>query len=574
MAVRVWGGATGPVLLGLAACFVLSCAGPGANRRPSDAAAGERVDIDVTLDADARVLRVRLDLPGSVGPVAQLPFHRGPFGRDGVGYEAFVRTLDGRPVPDEVEVPPTGLRMEFIVELRHADAEPAAGIDEVPHPTAGGWFLVGRAFLPVVRRANVTISVPGRLALHLPEGWELLSSAGYGARVSDSTTFDGGLAELRDAFYYTGHFHHRRVTRSGAVVELATADWPESSLDTLEVAVRGVQEFGTRALGPLSASRRLVIYDRLPQGFAGGVVGRGIAVLASTPPPTRLSSPAGSVLVHELTHQWLVADAWWLGEGLTTYMATLAAAHLDGVSEQAMADATLALAREYLANAGELSVGELTDDRAYSAGATVAFCLDVALHAESHSVPEMLTRARTLTPDGAWMKADTFREVVAAASPVVDTLLEGWLSTRQPIDVAACYRRAGHEVAEVAYSGYTMRAIALDILKAPSFSTQRAEIFRTLDGSPFQSGDLLESVDGHAIDRVDDLDWLLRDVPAGAPVRIQVLRAGSRAEVPFTMPAVAAEQRPARVRTTVTVASGGGLWRRKAPGSSRHGEAR
>lgn len=529
-----------------AALVVTACGSAGPQRVDDADRESETVGVDVTLDPATRSLMVQLDLPAPLGPAVQLPFHGGPFGEQRLGYEAFARTLDGAAMPDELPVPAGGARLSYRVELRHADSEPLAGPDEVPHPTAGGWFLVGRAFLPVIKSGGVRTRLPGRVTLHVPPGWEVLSSAG------DGTVVRGPLPALRDAFYYVGRFHHRRVTMEGAVVDVATADWPPSSLDVLESVVRRVHGVASSKLGPLSGSRRLVVYDRVPQGFFGGVVGMGLSVLSSTPPTERVRSAAGEVLVHELMHQWIVGETTWLAEGLTTYMQVLTQAELDGALPQQLADAIAEIARRYLAGAGDGSIGDGSGPWGYAAGATVGFCLDAALAGQGATVASVLRATRGELGAGAALTVADFTRVLGRTSAEAAARLAQWLEAPQAIDVAGCFDEAGYDAQEVEYRGYSLRSLALDVLRAPSFSPQRAELFRVREGSPFEVGDVIEAVDGQRVGRVDDLSWLLRDVAAGATVRADVLRRGAATVVEFVMPDVAPDQRPRQVRLTAT----------------------
>ncbi len=537
-----------PVLWRLAcvALVVAACGGAGRQRVDDGAPEAEAINVDVTLDPESRSLTVHLDLPASLGPVVQLPFHSGPFGAEQVGYEAFARTLDGAPVPDELPVPASGARLSYRVELRHAQSDPAAGPDEVPHQTSGGWFLVGRAFLPVIKSGGARARLPGRVTLHLPAGWEVISSAGDGAVIR------GPLPALRDAFYYVGRFHHRRVTMEGAVVDLATADWPPDALNTLESVVRRVHAVGAAKLGPLSKSRRLLVYDRVPQGLFGGVVGAGLSVLSSTPPTERARSAAGELLVHELMHQWIFGGPTWLGEGLTTYEQVLTQAALDGATPQQLADALAEIARIYMAGSGHGSIAEGSGPWGYAAGATLGLCLDAALVGQGATVASVLRATRAELGAGAELTAAGFTRALGRTSAAAAARLAQWLAAPEVIDVAGCFREAGYGAEEVEYLGYSLRSLALDVLRAPSFSPLRAEIFRVREGSPFEVGDVIEAVNGQPVGRVDDLSWALRDVAAGETVRADVLRRGVATVVDFVMPEVAADQRPRQVRLTAT----------------------
>ena len=99
---------------------------------------------------------------------------------------------------------------------------------------------------------------------------------------------------------------------------------------TVEQALSGLEA----ELGPMPPAQRILAYDSLPLGFAGGVVGTDISFMSSTPPSTRALSPDTSVLIHELTHLWSTADVPWLSEGFTDYFAFLVAAKLDRVPER------------------------------------------------------------------------------------------------------------------------------------------------------------------------------------------------------------------------------------------------
>jgi len=232
-----------------------------------------------------------------------------------------------------------------------------------------------------------------------------------------------------------------------------------------------------------------------------------------------------------------------MSEGFTTYYQHLAQAKLSGGGEREALRTLTATMREYLELRPEHTLREARDRRAYVGGASLAFCLDTELHHAGTTLAATLTAHRETQQLGR-VNASAYLAQLNTEHSDIAHRVNQWLDEPGTIDVEGCLRRAGYAVEHVSYTGYSLRALALEILKSASFSVQRAELFETLPGSVFQPGDILVEVDGQRVDRVQSLSWLLRHVEVGDALHVIVRRGPARVEVVFPMPAVDAAQRP------------------------------
>lgn len=513
------------LLLG-AGCATIPAA-PPPSAPGSDCA--HRVCVHATLvDGESPRLKVRLTIPDAALPATtstasqavQFPFWAESF-RSAPGYAAFV-TQDGAPFAETVRRTPTGRQLDYEVALDHATKGPRHGLDEVPHRTRSGWFLVGRAFIPLLKFDGV-VQHDLPVELHLHTGSlsvaTLAGGAIEGARL-------GTLKTLVHALYYVGP-HQEIVVRHGqTTVQILSSDFTQDQLQPLAQLVRKTLSAAERALGPAPRRTRMLVYDALPVGFAGGVLGDDITLMSSTPPDASGLSPMGAVVVHELSHLWLTADAPWLSEGFNTYLEMLFGLQLDGASSEHVASALLRLHSKFQAQtvAGEpvIKAQGLT---AYSAGAVAAFCLDVELKKHNSSVVSTLRAA--LTGDGSGTTVDRYSAAVRAVSLEAAETLTHLVSQTEPIDLGGCLQEAGFELTSTTYTGYTLGALVVEVLKITGFSPQRAEVFSVKEDSLFQIGDIIRSVNGEAIELVPQIDHAIARAQPNTPVPVVLERAGA-----------------------------------------------
>ena len=137
----------------------------------------------------------------------------------------------------------------------------------------------------------------------------------------------------------------------------------------------------------------------------------------------------------------------------------------------------------------------------------------------------------------------------AALAPEPRAYLESLVRVAGPIELGPCLARAGYRVERVGYRGYTPRALALELLKVTSYSMQRAEIFKTLEGSAFRAGDIIREVDGAPVDSVPAIEPLL--ARARRRVAVTLLRDGALQTVELPIPRVSPKERARHERLTI-----------------------
>ena len=529
-----------PGLLTALALFTACATAPAP--APSEALCERRMCVRATLvDGAPAHLDVVVELPDAALPAGagqvQFPFFAEPFKAAPEGYVAFVTQGDA-PFAERVQAVPGGRRLEYRVRLDHAAKEPLHGLDECPHRTRQGWLLVGRAFIPLVKvDGEVQEGLPMALTLDVG-GQPVVTLAGEAA--GDARV--GALGQLAHALYYVGP-HHERVVRQGATtVRILSRDFDAAALEPLAALVQSTLRVAERALGPAPLRTRLLIYDHQDLGFAGGVIGGDITLASSTPPSGSGLSPVGAVVVHELSHLWLTADAPWLSEGFNTYLELVFGLRVDDASEARLTQELLRAYAKYQGHAsGGGPVRTATGLFAYTGGAMVAFCLDARLEAAGSSVPDVLRAA--LTGDGAGTTVARFRAALAAVSAPAAEYLDALLDRAEPLDFAVCLADAGFDQALETYEGYTLRALVVDVLQITGFSPQRAEVFRVKEGSRFQVGDVIQAVAGQPVLLVPEIDAALADAAPGTEVEVMVERAGRTVKLVLPVPALDAKAR-------------------------------
>ncbi|MCC7538613.1 MAG: hypothetical protein IT379_20480 [Deltaproteobacteria bacterium] len=361
--------------------------------------------------------------------------------------------------PARITVTDGRLSIAYRVALRHHEASPARGLDEVPHPTRGGWFLAGRAFVPRhIRLADGrALDVAGQLTIRAPSGWTIVGSPDREGDVFRASSFRG----LADAVFALGDLRSTHVRVGEVDIAIVTSDFDEEVLDRMADLVRRILTEGQALLGPLPPSRLLVVHDRSAAGIDGGVVGRSIAVLTEHAPTGRAREDAAIVTVHELMHLWNRSEAWWINEGMTRYLEVLLSLRLDRADEAAAMAAWLPVVRRYEAEAEGQTIAASTGAWGYAAGAVAMFCADTHLRRTTQTtLLEVHRRARTqgVAPGGGnTVSADALLSALDAASADTGAYVRALVAQRGSIDVDACFARAGYALSRARRRARRMR---------------------------------------------------------------------------------------------------------------------
>ncbi len=488
----------------------------------------------------------------------KLRFREEEFRKGRSGYARFVDRIhdDGayRPWTDEFARPDGKvLTANYRIRLDHHLFDPVVGLDEVPHPTASGWFLNGRAMLPSIRivlgdGAEKELDLNAVMTLTFPDGWASISSVGEGAGPEWRAD---ALSSLRNALYYAGTFARTEVRSGRSRVEVVSQDFSAAELKPLEELVSRTLAQGTTVLGELPEERLLLIYDRGTER-AGGVVGRGVSLLYDRAPDARASSPMGTVVVHELVHLWNRADAWWLNEGLTRYFEVVLSLRIDGASPAEAGRRLANLASRYLATSSGASVAEARGGEAYAAGALFAFCVDVELRKHGSSLPAVHRRVRQAAGPGNALGADVFLRAIGETSAETLKVARRLFALPGPVDVVPCMKQAGYRVRSTTVSSFTAEALALSVLGITSHDLETATVLRALPASALKPGDVITQVGKRRVSSMDDVSEALATARTGTTVPLVVTRGQEEVTVRLVVPELPAQSRRRHVRIDVT----------------------
>lgn len=457
----------------------------------------------------------------------EMPFYSESF-KKAKGYQDFV-SAKGAPFEGRIEAASGPVDMVYQVALTHAQAAPRHGLDEVPHKTSKGWMLVGRAFLPVLKRDGQRWSVPTLLKIDAPQG--VVSSAGR----AQGPAQVGSLSDLSDAFYYLGPHESITVTRGQTTVRIMSADFSAEALAPLKTLVDKTLSTAEASLGPAPKKERFLIFDRQSLGFAGGVIGGDITLMSSTPPTASALAPIGAVVVHELGHLWVHADAPWLSEGFNSYFELMWGLRIDGASPRAGLDALMRLHTRYQANRKPQPIAKAKGLAAYTDGAMLAFCLDAELRQKNHTLIEVFKAALGGSPG---TTVADLKAAVKAADPQSAAYLEAVLNSPDGVDFDGCLKSAGLTSKTESFKAFSLRDLVVSVLKITGFSPQQAQVFRIKPDSVLKVGDVIQSVDGAPIKLIPEVNWALRDKKPGQKVQLKVLRDGAVQELELVVPKV------------------------------------
>lgn len=567
----MWNCVRRPVLFTAVLSLVLvSCGKPPPTPKPlaKPTPAPPRLDVRVAVHAEGH-LDVEYRLPlhwAKQAKTVALRFYDYPeFTTGKKRYVDFV-TLQGsgRPFPPSFALDATSrggagaqldpktrlFRVRYRVELKHHLAKPRHGRDDAPHPTARGWHLLGRAFLPkqIVLDGKTRVSLRGRLVFTLPQGWKMTSTFGR-----DDTTFDGIVAKMVDAVYHVGRFARREVKRGKAVVELVSGDFSAEQLAPLATLAKRALDEGQRLLGPLGqGGRLLVVVDRDPEGFQGGVIGGTVTLTSAVPPLSRAMAPTGVVLTHELMHLWNRADRFWLNEGMARYLELLFKLRLDGATPAHAVAELLSLYRAYLRRAaGGKVIAKANGALAYDGGAIALFCADAELRAakagtllEVHRAARLATAAKVRSRPG-WIQTSRFLAELKRRSPKVAAALRGRLDAATTIDLTPCLRAAGYAPAQRRYRGFAKHVLQSEVLRVTRLTSFGLRVLSVGPNSKLLVGDVLLEVDGRAVTRVHQLEPAFAFVKER--VKLKLLRGGKELLVELALPKLSARQRPSKL---------------------------
>ncbi|MEZ4227274.1 MAG: hypothetical protein R3B13_40430 [Polyangiaceae bacterium] len=447
-----------------------------------------------------------------------------------------------RPWQEELEPPQSKvLELHYRVRLEHHLADPVVGLDEVPHPTKGGYFLNGRAFVPTVHIVTADgsekeLDMDAALSLRVPAGQRLVASVGTGSGPWATPS----LGELRNALYYSGKFQSTRVQRDAVETEIVSADFDARALAGLSTLVARTLELGTRHLGPLSPQRLLIVYDQDAER-GGGVVGKGISLMYSEPPDGSAGSPMGIVVVHELMHLWNRGDVWWLNEGLTRYFELVMSLRLDGVASGEASARLIELNDRYRSAAPKASVDKAEGTEAYAAGALYAFCLDAELRRQGSDFFRLHRRMRELAGNGKALTATNFDAAVQQIAPALLPKARAQRAAKGPVELEPCLSRAGFSVKKSSQRRLTAAALATRVFGITGHDLNMAVVMRVPDGSPFHPGDRVLSVNGRSVRNFDEIGRVVSALSPGAPIAVAVQGSDGTREVPLRMPRLSPE---------------------------------
>lgn len=546
----------GPRSMGAHARGASSRPSPVVRRRPP------KLDVQVTVRKGQLEVDYRLPLawlPFSPKTLALRFFSYPEFEKGTKRYVDFVRLLDAKghesPFPEHFELPGTHLsagvfHVRYRVALTHHQAHPRHGRDDAPHPTARGWHLLGRAFLPqqILLDGKKRLSLRGRLAFSLPPGWRMTSTYDRA-----DTRFDGVIGKMVHAVYHVGDFARREVRRGKTVVELVSGDFSAVELAPLDQLVTAVLAEGESLLGKLGgAGRLLVVVDRDAEGFQGGVIGGTVTLTSAVPPFAQAMAPTGVILTHELMHLWNRADRFWLNEGMARYLEVLLKLRVDGAEPGPALAELLALYQGYRRRfkAGQ-TIETARDGLAYDGGAIALFCADAELRAEKagtlldvHRAARLATRKVRQHAAPGWLQTKIFLAELSRRSAAVAKRLQQRLAATDVFDLAPCLRAAGYLPQPLRYRGFSKEALLGQVLRVLRITAFGLRVLEVGPKSRLQVGDVLLAIDGRPVTRLHELERLF--ARARGRLRLRVQRAGQLKTLRLPLPRLPQRARPLR----------------------------
>ncbi|MCA9609571.1 MAG: PDZ domain-containing protein [Myxococcales bacterium] len=425
-------------------------------------------------------------------------------------------------------------RGRYRVTLEHARHDPVRGVDNVPHPTAGGWSVPGVALLPSIARLDDGRSLdgPARLRTELPAGWSHRHSAG----VDDASRVES-FAELAFAIHTFGRYAVSVVERGESQVRLLSADYDADALAPLRALVDRALTTGEALLGPLAGGALTIVVDRVGEEYEGGLVGtQGVVLSGPDLGSLRANEMPGLIVVHELGHFWARADEPWLNEGLARLLEIEMGTRLEDLDgPAATAELRERIDRYHALAGGSRRVADATVGAwPYEGGLAVLLCTEASLRAEGHSLLEVHRELRAR--DGLPVRVAAFRAALDARVPGLGEQLDGWLTHEGPIPLAPCLNGLGFDARVVSTRVPTARAIVVEILGARGLDTDAMRITAVAEGSALREGDVILRLDDARVSTLDALAWALRGRAPGGGFALHVRREDAPVTLTLTMP--------------------------------------
>ncbi|MFK7986535.1 MAG: hypothetical protein AB8I08_10975 [Sandaracinaceae bacterium] len=433
----------------------------------------------------------------------------------------------------------------YRARLDHARFGAVRGVDNVPHPTAGGWTVPGRALFPALARIDDGRSIDGPTRLTYGGPLPHHDSAGLSAEDSDLVP---EMRMMSDAVHTFGDYRAVRLEQDASAVRLLTSDYDEAELAPLADLIRRTLALGSALLGPAPPGAITVVVDRVGDRHEGGLVGpRGIVLSGPSLGELPAFAMPGRIVVHELMHLWARADTPWLNEGLARlleFTGGVLLAELD-------ADQASALLQErvnaYLSMTdGHRPLVDPTGAWPYEGGFALLVCAESALRPGGSSILEVHRAVREA--HGAPLPTEAFLEALVAEEPSLETQLPVWLAGAIPL--GACLRQLGVAAEEAVVTVPSMRTLVVELLGATGIDTDTMTVERVRDGSSLHVGDRLERIADARVRSLTQLAWVVGHA-AGETITLEVLRDGQTHSIPLAVPTTLEEERP-----TLTVGPG------------------
>ena len=429
-------------------------------------------------------------------------------------------------------------RFRYRVALEHPAHAPIRGIDNAPHPSAGGWTVPGVVLFPTFARIDDGRSLDGEcaLAMRLPAGWSHHHSARSGG---DDARRIAHFAEFAQAIHSFGTYELHAIPRGQSVVRVLSSDYDASSLAPLRRLITRTLDLGTELLGELPGGALTIVVDRVGDTFEGGLIGtRGIVISGPDPGSLRAHEMPGLIVVHELMHLWSRADDPWLNEGFTRMLEIAFGVLLEDLDGPA---ATAELARRldrYQATAGTSRRvrGDSAGAWPYEGGLATLLCVEADLRQADTSLLEVHRSLRAA--HGLPLRVEDFRAALEDAAPGLGARLDTWLDHRGPIDFAPCLAQLGVEAHVEPRRHLTPRALVVDVLGARGIDTDRMVVTAVGPGSPFAPGDRILQVRGQRAGSLDEISWALAETVVGEEFTVEIERAGETRALSLEMAAL------------------------------------
>ncbi|MBX7100508.1 MAG: hypothetical protein K1X89_22510 [Myxococcaceae bacterium] len=366
---------------------------------------------------------------------------------------------------------------------------------------------------PLRRPGAVIVDSPGRVVSSLP-------------REGDRFVVDD-WTKLRAATFQTGSFSE---VLSPLGTRFVSPDLEPRHLEHLARLESRAEPLLNGWLG--SRQRlRLVTTHRVPDPsgffFDGMQWEESIVTRGPNHPSDVVWDRPNLVLLHELVHAHLPPAPGlppWIVEGVTDYFALRAAMTLAQLPEARIRPA---VERAH----DRLSRYQSGQSVPYQAGLVLGYCIDVRLRHDGTTLASVLTRAN-VRAGGRAIANSYWEEEIALASAAAGALVLN-AKTDPVLDPADCFVEAG--LPESPPLTLEERQVAKrragawlgSLLSGHMLGLVYADLEPGKPQAPWRDGDLLLTVDGHAVDTLREVTRAVAGAKPG-PITVEVVRAGDR----------------------------------------------